>query len=104
MVGSGIRKKPIPDPGSGGQKGTGSQIPDPDPQHCSLTLIPFQTNVSNPQLKPFNAQSLNWNLEQDQGSLSDRGKIIGMVSVVPVPQHWARILKILLKRTTEIPS
>jgi hypothetical protein len=26
MVGSGIRKKPIPDPGSGGQKGTGSRI------------------------------------------------------------------------------
>jgi hypothetical protein len=25
-VGSGIRKKPIPDPGSGGQKGTGSRI------------------------------------------------------------------------------
>jgi hypothetical protein len=34
MVGSGIRKKPIPDPGSGGKKGTGSRIPDPDPQHC----------------------------------------------------------------------
>ena len=32
--GSGIRKKPIPDPGSWGQKGTGSRIPDPDPQHC----------------------------------------------------------------------
>ncbi len=31
---SGIRKKPIPDPGSRGQKGTGSRIPDPDPQHC----------------------------------------------------------------------
>jgi hypothetical protein len=31
--GSGIRKKPIPDPGSRGQKGTGSRIPDPDPQH-----------------------------------------------------------------------
>ncbi len=32
---SGIRKKPIPDPGSGsrGKKGTGSRIPDPDPQH-----------------------------------------------------------------------
>jgi hypothetical protein len=30
---SGIRKKPIPDPGSRGQKGTGSRIPDPDPQH-----------------------------------------------------------------------
>ncbi len=25
-LGSGIRKKPIPDPGSGGQKGTGSRI------------------------------------------------------------------------------
>jgi hypothetical protein len=30
---SGIRKKPIPDPASRGQKGTGSRIPDPDPQH-----------------------------------------------------------------------
>ncbi len=27
--GLGIRKKPIPDPGSRGQKGTGSWIPDP---------------------------------------------------------------------------
>jgi hypothetical protein len=27
MVGSGIRKKPIPDPG-------GKKVPDPDPQHC----------------------------------------------------------------------
>ena len=25
---------PIPDPGSRGQKGIGSRIPDPDPQHC----------------------------------------------------------------------
>ncbi len=33
--GSGIRKRPIPDPGSRGQKGTGSRILDPDPQHCS---------------------------------------------------------------------
>jgi hypothetical protein len=32
-LGSGIRKKPIPDPGSRGQKGTGSWIADPDPQH-----------------------------------------------------------------------
>jgi hypothetical protein len=31
---SGIRKKSIPDPGSMGQKGTGSRIPAPDPQHC----------------------------------------------------------------------
>ncbi len=33
---SGIRKKPIPNPGSRGQKGTGTRIPDPDPQHWSL--------------------------------------------------------------------
>ncbi len=33
MVGSGIRKKPISDPGSRGQKGTRSRIPDPDPHH-----------------------------------------------------------------------
>jgi hypothetical protein len=38
---SGIRKKPIPDPGVSGQKGTGSRIPDPDPQHWSLTAICF---------------------------------------------------------------
>ncbi len=31
---SGIRNKPIPDPGSRGQKDTQSWIPDPDPQHC----------------------------------------------------------------------
>jgi hypothetical protein len=36
---SGIRKKPIPDPGSSGQKG--SRIPDPDPQHCLLASLPF---------------------------------------------------------------
>jgi hypothetical protein len=33
IYGLGIRKKPIQAPGSRGQKGTGSQIPDPDPQH-----------------------------------------------------------------------
>jgi hypothetical protein len=32
-LGSGILKKPIPDPGSRGQKGTGSRISNPDPQH-----------------------------------------------------------------------
>jgi hypothetical protein len=37
MVGSGIRKKPITDPGSRGQKGTGSQIPDP--RSGSATLL-----------------------------------------------------------------
>jgi hypothetical protein len=34
---SGIRKKPIPDPGIRGQKGTGSRIPDP--QHWFDTEI-----------------------------------------------------------------
>jgi hypothetical protein len=35
---------PIPDPGSRGQKGTGPQIPDLDPQHClqdpGSTILP----------------------------------------------------------------
>ena len=31
--GSGYRISPMPDPGSRGQKGTQSRIPDPDPQH-----------------------------------------------------------------------
>jgi hypothetical protein len=48
-LGSGIRKKPISDPGSRiqGQKGTGSRIPDPDPQHCApLTFeIAARTHV-----------------------------------------------------------
>jgi hypothetical protein len=30
VLGSGIRKKPIPDPGSRGQKGTGSRIRNTD--------------------------------------------------------------------------
>jgi hypothetical protein len=30
---------PIPDPGSRGQKGTDSRIPDPDPQHCMALPI-----------------------------------------------------------------
>jgi hypothetical protein len=33
-LGSGIRKKPIPDPGSRGQKSTGYRILDSNPQHC----------------------------------------------------------------------
>ena len=42
--GLGIRKKPIPGPVSRGQKGTGSWIPDPDPQYC------FQLPASLPPL------------------------------------------------------
>jgi hypothetical protein len=38
-LGSGIRKKPIPDPGSRGRKGTISQIPDQDPQHWLAYVV-----------------------------------------------------------------
>ncbi len=34
IPGPGSGHSPIPDPGSWGQKGTQSRIPDPDPQHC----------------------------------------------------------------------
>ncbi len=45
--GSGIRKKPIPDPGSRGQKGTVSQIPDPGsgPATLILTMTPLGAPV-----------------------------------------------------------
>jgi hypothetical protein len=36
---SGIRKKTIPDPGSMGQKGTGSRIPDPRSGSATLLKI-----------------------------------------------------------------
>jgi hypothetical protein len=39
-LGSGIRKKPIPDPGSRIQGSKRHRIPDPDPQHW-LTLLYF---------------------------------------------------------------
>jgi hypothetical protein len=48
VLGSGIRKKHIPDPGSRGQKGTGSRILDPDPQHwlmqIRIPLFPFDAD------------------------------------------------------------
>jgi hypothetical protein len=48
--GSGIRKKPIPDPGSRGQKATGSRIrirntAIPDPQHCLTIKYNFRTKI-----------------------------------------------------------
>jgi hypothetical protein len=45
--GSGIQKKPIPDPGSRGQKGTRSRIPDP--QHCQnliISLLNKETSIT----------------------------------------------------------
>ncbi len=42
-LGSGIRNKPIPDPGSRGQKGTQSPIPDPDPQHWFAVTFKIAT-------------------------------------------------------------
>ncbi len=49
--GSDIREKPFPDPGSRGQKGTGSLIPDPDPQHwlyltCDLSVVGMTNTAS----------------------------------------------------------
>jgi hypothetical protein len=38
-LGSGIRKKPIPDPGYRGQKGTGSRILDPSSRSATLSKI-----------------------------------------------------------------
>jgi hypothetical protein len=46
MVGSGIRKKPIPDPGSGGQKDTGSRI-----RNTAITGT-VTTNYIKPELDP----------------------------------------------------
>jgi hypothetical protein len=40
---SGIQKKPIPDPGTRGQKGTGSQIQDPGSGSATLHDSPVYT-------------------------------------------------------------
>ncbi len=42
---------PIPDPGSRGQKGTRSRIPDPDPQHCLWLYVPTPTTTAQNQLR-----------------------------------------------------
>ncbi len=49
---SGIRKKPIPDPGSRDQKAPdpGSRIPDPDPQHCICLLKHYEMSFCPPPL------------------------------------------------------
>jgi hypothetical protein len=36
---------PFPDPGSRGQKGTGSLIPDPDPQHLCVPYRMFYDGI-----------------------------------------------------------
>jgi hypothetical protein len=43
---------PIPDPGSRGEKGTRSRIPDPGPQHCLSGRVPVNMLKSYFQL-PF---------------------------------------------------
>ncbi len=52
-LGSGIREKPVPDPGSKRHK-----IPDPDPQHCQSATkhqycIPYYTDWSITILVPI---------------------------------------------------
>jgi len=50
--GSGCWLSPIPDPGSRGQKGTQSRIPDPDPQHW-YSLQKFLSNRVVPYLSTY---------------------------------------------------
>jgi hypothetical protein len=64
--GLGIRKKPIPGPVSRGQKGTGSWIPDPDPQYCfqlPASLPPYTNAVKESiypvQARPFRVRKKN---------------------------------------------
>jgi hypothetical protein len=54
--GSGKNLFRIPDPGSRGQKGTGSGIPDPDPQHCFLSLK-NHVNVASKSNKKKNVEN-----------------------------------------------
>jgi len=57
MVGSGIRKKPFPDPRSRGPKGTRSRIPDPDPQHwryeCSMNFNPVNVTFEEKHMVSY---------------------------------------------------
>jgi hypothetical protein len=47
---------PIPDPESRGQKGTGSRILDPDPQHwLQVTFVPRPPNIWSSSLVPVSA-------------------------------------------------
>jgi hypothetical protein len=62
-LGSGIRKKPIPDPGSRGQKGTGSRIPVPDPQHCLDLVLPTPVFYYSVLLNVFNCMFESFLLE-----------------------------------------
>ncbi len=50
--GSGCWLFPIPDPGSRGQKGTQSRIPDPDPPHC-IKVISHKIYLCRYVHKPF---------------------------------------------------
>jgi hypothetical protein len=53
---------PIPGPGSRGQKGTGSQIADPDPQHCIylFELLSVHRPPHPPPSPPSPNQDSSW--------------------------------------------
>ncbi len=55
--GSGCWLSPIPDPGSRGQKGTQSRIPDLDPQHCSCTCLGTTIPGCSPASASWNPSS-----------------------------------------------
>ncbi len=68
--GSGIRSWFFTHPGSRGQKGTGSRIPDPDPQHCpyltqkkkscSLQNVPIPTRQQNFDHRHDDGKGIAW--------------------------------------------
>ncbi len=104
VLGSGIRKKPIPDPGSRiqGSKSTRSRIPGPDPLHCNFvkfvaTKKGMTTNFFHPSLL---LRFLDpWPGIRDPGSGKVkksgswiRDKYPGSATNIPDPQHCLRTL------------
>ena len=66
---SGIRKKPIPDPGSRIQGSKRHLIPDPDPQHCNYRKSLDNVNTSDADPDPGSGACLTldpgWVKNQD---------------------------------------
>ncbi len=73
---------PIPDPGSRGQKGTGSQIPGPDPAHWKLHKTHFYTKKSSELVTITSSRIL-----PGQGSSGSRG---GNATPLPALATWVR--------------
>ena len=77
-LGSGIRKKPIPDPGSRiqGSKSTRSRIPDPDPQHWYLCCKCGETLWNQPLkitkwVQLYSSRLILWDIKTDDERVSE---------------------------------